>query len=94
MTVEHSGASNSFVATCRDLRGRLDTMEGDVRRLMEHPVFYEEQERPNQHGEMKANVMLAVRHIEDARMRMGKALQHAEDGVSVYDGGKRRDLPA
>jgi hypothetical protein len=29
--------------------------------------------------------MLAVRHIEDARMRCGKVLQFSGDGVSIYD---------
>jgi len=27
----------------------------------------------------------AVRHIEDARMRIGKVLQYADDGVSILD---------
>jgi hypothetical protein len=36
-------------------------------------------------GEMIANVMLAYRHLEDARMRLGKAIQAYDGGVSVYD---------
>jgi len=36
-------------------------------------------------GEAIANVMLAYRHLEDARMRLGKVLQAADGGVSVYD---------
>ncbi len=34
---------------------------------------------------MKANIMLTYRHLEDARMRIGKILQAADDGVSILD---------
>ena len=36
-------------------------------------------------GEMIANVTLAYRHLEDAAMRMGKAIQAYEGGKSIYD---------
>ena len=36
-------------------------------------------------GETIANVMLAYRHLEDASMRLGKAIQALDGGVSVYD---------
>lgn len=36
-------------------------------------------------GEAMANVMLAYRHLEDASMRLGKAIQALDGGVSVYD---------
>lgn len=36
-------------------------------------------------GEMIANVTLAYRHLEDASMRIGKAIQAFDGGVSVYD---------
>jgi hypothetical protein len=36
-------------------------------------------------GEATANVMLAYRHLEDASMRLGKAIQALDGGVSVYD---------
>ena len=39
-------------------------------------------------GEVKAQAMLAVRHIEDARMRLGKVIQYSGDGVSCYDKDK------
>ena len=32
-----------------------------------------------------ANITLAYRHLEDASMRLGKALQALDGGVSVYD---------
>lgn len=37
------------------------------------------------HPEVGANLMLAIRHLEDARMRLGKVIQYAGDGVSCYD---------
>jgi hypothetical protein len=36
-------------------------------------------------GEMIANLMLAYRHLEDASMRLGKAIQAFDGGKSVYD---------
>lgn len=35
--------------------------------------------------EVIANVTLAYRHLEDASMRLGKAIQAIDGGVSVYD---------
>jgi hypothetical protein len=36
-------------------------------------------------GDVPANIALAYRHLEDASMRLGKALQALDGGVSVYD---------
>ncbi len=36
-------------------------------------------------SECIANLVLAYRHLEDASMRIGKAIQAADGGVSVYD---------
>ena len=41
--------------------------------------------RADMPGEAFANVMLAYRHLEDASMRLGKAIQALDGGVSVYD---------
>jgi hypothetical protein len=40
---------------------------------------------PDTPGEANANVMLAYRHLEDASMRLGKAIQVLNGGTSVYD---------
>lgn len=69
----------------RQLRTETLDIEKKVRALMDDETFKAEQSRPGQHAEMKANIMLSVRHLEDARMRLGKAIQHAGDGVSKYD---------
>jgi len=36
-------------------------------------------------AEALANATLAYRHLEDASMRLGKAIQALDGGVSVYD---------
>ena len=35
--------------------------------------------------EVLANLRLAYRHLEDASMRIGKAIRASDGGVSVYD---------
>lgn len=70
---------------CNDLRKKIRSLEDYARTLMTNERFSNEQTFVNQHSEMKANIMLTVRHLEDARMRVGKILQYAGDGVSILD---------
>lgn len=71
---------------CDRLRAKLKELEVSARGIKEHSDFKStEQAYPGQHGEMIAQSMLAVRAIEEARMRLGKVLQYAGDGVSIYD---------
>lgn len=44
-------------------------------------------------SEVIANIILAYRHLEDASMRLGKALQDQDGGVSVYDKRTVVDTP-
>lgn len=67
------------------LRDDLKEIEARVRNLENHSVFKCEQAFAGQHAEMKAQAKLAVRHVEDARMRLGKVCQYADDGVSILD---------
>lgn len=57
-----------------------------ARRLMQHEFLLTEMlcDSAADKGEMRANVMLAYRHLEDARMRLGKAIQAFDGGASVY----------
>lgn len=76
--------------TCGGLRRELKGVEEVLRALMMHPEMpnpevVDSERFRGQAGEMKAQIMLAVRHIEDARMRVGKILQYADDGVSILD---------
>jgi hypothetical protein len=63
------------VAECEALRRELKPIAEQVRALVggEAPP------------EANANAMLAYRHLEDASMRLGKAIQALDGGVSVYD---------
>lgn len=49
-----------------------------------HSMFQKEQRFQDEHSETHANLMLAYRHIEDARMRLGKVFQALDGGKSVY----------
>lgn len=70
---------------CRAYRGELLEIEKVVRSIKDHPAIKQPESYPGQRGEMIAQSMLAVRHIEDARMRLGKVLQYGRDGVSICD---------
>lgn len=71
---------------CDEARNELKTIERRLRNALEHPTLhYEEQAYPGQHSEIGAQLTLAVRHVEDARMRCGKVLQFSGDGVSIHD---------
>ena len=70
---------------CDALRKDLHWIEIHVRSFKELPETNLDEVYPGQHAEMKAQAMLAVRAIEEARMRLGKVLQYAGDGTSVYD---------
>ncbi len=77
---------------CGSLRGEIRDIGVEVKDLMADSFFDAPGEMfPGQHGEMKANTMLAFRHLEDARMRLGKVMQQIQGGVSIFDrpgGGK------
>lgn len=69
----------------RAIRHQIKTLAEIVRGAMQHPVFSSGKTPQQDHAEMKANIMLACRHLEDAGMRLGKAIQAYDGGVSVYD---------
>ena len=71
--------------TCDKLRKDIADSGVMAKDLMLHSDFDGEQSYVGQHSEMKANIMLTYRHLEDARMRVGKILQAAGDGVSLLD---------
>ena len=53
--------------------------------LKDHPHWESEVDSVEDQGEMKANLTLAYRHLEDAAMRLGKVIQAHNGGKSVYD---------
>jgi hypothetical protein len=71
---------------CDSLREQCDNMVTAIRRDLQcHVGLYIKEDYPGQHAEMIANMTLALRHLEDARMRLGKVVQYAGDGVSKFD---------
>jgi hypothetical protein len=74
--------------TCDRLRGALKAVELEARALVAGPmgtVPTSSEAFEGQFAEMRAQAKLSVRDIEAARMRLGKVLQYAGDGVSIYD---------
>lgn len=67
-----------------ELRAFIVKLEQAVGSLHNSPDFVAEQAHPGQHSEMHANIQLAYRHLEDARMRLGKVVQAFDGGVSCY----------
>lgn len=78
---------DDIVTLAKKLRGEIVQKEKDARMLLECPVLGDDETRRFREGEVKAHIMLAVRHLEDARMRLGKVCQWADDGVSIFDKG-------
>ncbi len=70
---------------CDRLREKLRGIEIEIRGIKEHSDMRDTDKYPGQHGEMIAQSMLSVRAVEEARMRLGKVLQYAGDGKSIYD---------
>lgn len=70
---------------CDKLRMDIKRQGNVLLTLRTHSDFNKDENYVGQQGEIKANIMLAYRHLEDARMRVGKILQAAGDGVSIFD---------
>ena len=66
------------VADCEALRREIKPLAEKLY------VFFDEMDT-DQPREAYANAELAYRHLEDASMRLGKAIQALDGGTSVYD---------
>jgi len=94
-TEEEIMAPVTFKDACFGIRSDIELIKKKCANTMEHPEFdfvLSEHTPPttrpksvfSNHSEMRANLMLAYRHLEDARMRIGKVLQAYDGGQSVY----------
>lgn len=81
-TVPASGIPD-FKAGCNVLRADILTIDKEITQLRNHPRLA--QIKPEDWGEVLANLTIAHRHLEDARMRLGKAIQHSESRESIFD---------
>lgn len=66
------------------LRTDIRNIGEQVQRMHKCPDF-NELEAHSDESEMRANIQLAFRHLEDARMRLGKVIQAKDGGVSCYE---------
>lgn len=67
--------TDMLVADCEALRRDIKPIADRLRVMV----------RQTTSSEAAANAMLAFRHLEDASMRLGKAIQALDGGMSVYD---------
>jgi hypothetical protein len=70
---------------CNQLRDDIRRLGERVKALKQHDFFENVPMGDSDPGEMKANIMLAYRHLEDSRMRIGKVIQSLEGGISIFD---------
>ena len=86
--------------TQMDIIGSVNALRDQLRidcerviNLKNHSIFTSaEKGDPNSksnYSEMIANIMLTYRHLEDARMRLGKVVQAHNGGESIYDKDKK-----
>ena len=73
-----------FKTGCQGMRADIELVKHKVKNWHKHPQFECEREYEDQYEEMHANLQLAYRHLEDARMRLGKAIQAHDGGKSCY----------
>lgn len=83
-TPESEGQENPFKENCFGLRNKIDIIRNEVGILKLTPVFKVGGLLGHETSEMAANLQLAYRHLEDARMRIGKAVQAYDGGQSCY----------
>jgi len=77
---------------CESVRQKIKQIEVDVCALTKCREFVVEDSPLNgpnipasRNSNMLANITLAFRHLEDARMRLGKVMQAFQGGVSIFD---------
>lgn len=81
----------SFEEFGDSIRKKIEAVKTIVSMLNAHAELEESDQsnvnqiQPSRNGEMRANIILAYRHLEDARMRIGKAMQAYQGGISILD---------
>ena len=77
-----------FKTGCFGMRGDIELVKSKVVNWLSHPELlaepFDAKTPMNKRQEMAANLTLAYRHLEDARMRLGKAVQAYDGGKSCY----------
>lgn len=77
---------NEFRNKVNKLRKDIRDIGSQVKSMMNETIFTSGNLSDiSDVGEMKANIMLSYRHLEDARLRLGKVIQAYDGGTSIYD---------
>jgi len=77
----------NFKPGCFGMRADIELVKLKIKNWLAHPELVSQDLADNPLGkrcEMYDNLLLAYRHLEDARMRVGKAVQAYDGGKSVY----------
>jgi hypothetical protein len=86
--------TTEFKTYANYLRARIADLGRLVQCFKKHPGVTQPDLRfckvESDRGEMAANIVLSFRHLEDASMRLGKAIQAYDGGVSCYDEEKAK----
>jgi hypothetical protein len=83
---DDSGVVSTFTEACNSVRAEVKKAATSAKFLADIVKKGEHHAGPvEDRGEMIANLMLCYRHLEDASMRLGKAIQAHDGGISVYD---------
>ena len=80
-TVDWLLDTEAYANELRDLLKEVETKARDFSELLKANVINISWDR----WEVIANSILAIRHIEDARMRYWKVIQYSWNWVSIYD---------
>lgn len=75
----------SFDELCSILRKDIKAVANQVKAVADSHKKAEPGTFKGDQGEIIANLVLAYRHLEDSSMRVGKAIQAFDGGISVYD---------
>lgn len=71
-----------MITACTKMRAQIDPLVQNSKSLAKIPM--PPNTNPDTESEFRANVTLARRALEDARMRFGKAIQAIDGGESCY----------
>jgi hypothetical protein len=86
-TEEEIMAPVDFKTGCQGMRADIELIKSKVKNWMSHPELtsLEISDVPlNKREEMEENLYYSYRCLEDARMRLGKAIQAYDGGTSCY----------
>lgn len=88
MTTATPPTARTLDDECNSQRAAVKVVEKELRALKDKITADRrgnEDSFPGQTAEILGQLTLAFRHLEDARMRIGKVIQYSGDGVSCFD---------